>query len=261
VAAAVLVPGLGAPSAHADVLDLIVDPIIAPLISALDTGTVAADTGGVGAMAAAADAAGSVDPLAGLDQVLVDVGNSIEQAINTPSVLGQDLFGASPADAAASSLTLQDSAEPAAGLPGLPNLPPQIPDSFLDLVQKWDGYAFTTNALGEFENYDIIGTIAMQINEDFLSNQILGSLGLNLVASQILAGDFYFTIFGIRIPVTTDFFEEFVTHEMNPDAFTSSGLPATPGDPIETIAYQLDNLLAGTVYANDLNAAALILWP
>lgn len=132
----------------------------------------AADTGGVGAdaMAAAADAAGSVDPLAGLDQVLVDVvnslstavdgfvqgyvnspiGESIEQAINTRSVLGQDLFGTSPADAAASSLTLQDSAEPAAGLPALPNLPPQIPDSFLDLVQKWDGYAFTTNALGEF---------------------------------------------------------------------------------------------------------------
>lgn len=136
-----------------------------------------------------------------------------------------------------------------------PTLLPQIPDSFLDLVQKIDGFAFTTNILGEFQNNDVIGTIAMQANAGLVADGLIGNLGINLISSQILAGEW-----SSLLPVTTNFFEDFVTHLVNPDAFTN-GLPNTPGDFVETVAYELDNLLANTVYATDLNAADLFLWP
>ncbi len=172
---------------------------------------------------------------------------------------------ASPVDLVSSAADLSDStlttgvpalADPAAGLPGLPTLTPQIPDAFLDLVQKIDGDAFTTDILGLFDNNDIIGTIAMQINVGLSSNELLESLGVNVLCQQILDGDW-----SSLLPNTTDFFEEFVTNLMNPDAFTAAGLPANPGDFIEIIAYELDNILANTVYATDLNLAALVLWP
>ncbi|WP_163757116.1 hypothetical protein [Mycobacterium botniense] len=269
-------------------MDVLVDPIIASLVDAATAGAVAADAAGVGASAtaAAADVGGALDPAAELDPVLAGVmnsvntavdgfvqgtlngpiGGSLDQVINASStvLLGRDVIeatGATPADAAASlqSLALPAGADPAAAL-GLPSLTPQIPDAFLEFVKDCDGYAFTVEDDGLlYENYDIIGTIAMQINAGLASNPV-DSVAVNGFFTQILDHDWTYTVLGIPVPVTTNFFEEFVIKEMNPDAFTSSGLPANPGNPVETIAYQLDNLLANTVYAVDLNLAEVFLW-
>lgn len=144
--------------------------------------------------------------------------------------------------------------DPAAASVGLPTLAPQTGDPFLELVQKVDGSAFTQDADGLYHNNDIIGTLAMQINPDLVSTQGLGGV-VESISSQILAGDW-----ASDVPVATDFFKEFVTNVINPNAFVD-GVPVNPDSFIETVAYQLDNLLENTVYATDLNDAALLLWP
>jgi len=239
LATTVLTSGLGAPSAHADVLDVLVDPIIVSLMDAATAGTVVADAGG--ATAAAAEVASSADPAAALDSMLAGVLNSINGAVT---------------GAAAPPLPVEAGADPAAPM-GLPSMSPETPDAFLEFVRNADGYAFTVEDDGLlYENHDIIGTVAMQINSGLENYQPVNFLAMNLVFRQILNHEWY-----SAVPVTTNFFEEFVTKEMNPDAFTASGLPTTPGNPVETFAYQADNDLKNTVYAEDLNLAALLLWP
>lgn len=131
-------------------------------------------------------------------------------------------------------------AEPASWFP---TLTPQTPNSFLDLVQAGDGYAFTTNSAGDFVNNDLIGTIAMQVYANLASGPLLDSV--NTISGQILAGDW-----ASADPVTTTFFEDMLTN-YNLSAFSF----------LETTATQADGLLADTVYATDLNDIAAILWP
>lgn len=102
---------------------------------------------------------------------------------------------------------------------------------------------------------DIAATIATQANDGPASNQILNNLGLDTIASQILTGDWK-----SPLQVMTEFFEQSVANQMNPEAFIN-GLSADTGNPMETDAYQLDQLLDNSVYATDLNAAAATLWP
>lgn len=104
------------PSAHADILDLIIDPVIGSLTSVADVGGAAASFGGdLGDVGGAAASAAPSDALAGVDSTLVDmvsalnnavqgatqsyitspVGEGLYPVINQPTVLlfGRDLIG------------------------------------------------------------------------------------------------------------------------------------------------------------------------
>ena len=129
-------------------------------------------------------------------------------------------------------------------------------DSFEQLVQTYDGFAFTSTGAPN----DIIGTIASQIDSD-LANASTAAYPfyteLNTISGQILAGDF-------SAPLTTDEdgFEDMVQAFVDPNAFTSvcdTTGTCTPVDPtiwFETLAYQLDTLLAPSVYGPELDTIA-----
>ncbi|WP_163759430.1 hypothetical protein [Mycobacterium botniense] len=111
VAAAVLVPGRGAPTARADVVDWIVDPIVEPLSAAAMAATTGLGDVGLGGV----DAGSAVVLPPGLDAVLVGlvaelnsavnglaqgwitgpIGAAVDPVINAPFVflVGRDLIG------------------------------------------------------------------------------------------------------------------------------------------------------------------------
>ncbi|MGH3971221.1 MAG: hypothetical protein ACRDTV_24750 [Mycobacterium sp.] len=120
--------------------------------------------------------------------------------------------------------------------------PAQATDAFEQLVQAFDGFAFTSTGAP----YDWIGITASQIDAN-LAPTVFGP-ELDTIASQLLAGDF-------SAPTSTDVdaFALLVQTFVDPSAFDAAG---DPTEWIATIGGELDALLAPTVYGPELDTIA-----
>lgn len=114
-------------------------------------------------------------------------------------------------------------------------------DSFEQLVQAWDGNAFTAAGAPN----DWIGTIASEIDSG-LASTVFGP-ELNTIAGQILAADF-----SAAATTDDDGFTD-LAQAFDPFAFNAAG---DPTDSIGTTASQLDTLLAPTVYGPEIDTIA-----